>query len=169
MRPTRLDRYQEENSCWDSKKREARDESCSIMQQRDKWGRRRIGMSRTWRLMIVVLMAAFLVGCQGRVFLNLDVPIVIEPAPVYRSEVWGYLSYDHRDHHIRYTIRPNTSRHYEPLRNAEVTVVATGQSVLTDRDGYFFMRGVPHGRLSLLVRHNWVGPRSGVYISTSSR
>jgi len=127
-------------------------------------------MRRAWRLWVVILMAALLVGCQGRVFLNLDVPIVVEPAPPrYRAEVWGYLSYDHRDHHIRLTVAPNNHRHYEPLRNAKVTVVGTGMSVYTDRDGYFFMRGVPHGSLSLLVQHNWVGPRNGIYLSTSSR
>ncbi len=127
-------------------------------------------MRKAWRLLILVLMATFLVGCQGRVFLNLDVPIVVEPAPPrYQYEVWGYLSYDYRDHHIRYTIGPNDNRRYEPLRNATVTLAGTNRTVQTDRYGYFFMRGVPQGRVSLLVQHNWIGPRSGVYITTSSR
>jgi acyl-coenzyme A synthetase/AMP-(fatty) acid ligase len=127
-------------------------------------------MKKPWRLIVLLVIAASLVGCQGRVFLNLDVPIIIEPAPPqYRSEVWGYLSYDHRNHHIRYTVGRNNDRHYEPLRDAKVTVVGTGLSVYTDRDGYFFLRGVPHGRITLLVQHRWVGPSSGVYISTSSR
>lgn len=126
-------------------------------------------MRKVWRFAVLMVIAALLVGCQGRVFLNLDVPIVIEPAPQYRSEVWGYLSYDYHDDHIRYTVGRNYDRYYEPLRDAKVTVVGTGMSVYTDRDGYFFIRGVPHGRITLLVQHRWVGPSNGVYISTSSR
>ena len=104
-------------------------------------------MSRTWRLMIVVLMAAFLVGCQGRVFLNLDVPIVIEPAPVYRSKCG--------------VIFPMIIGSSYPLYNTDPTRADTTspcampgdsgrnrQSVLTDRDGYFFMRSAPWSSLA---------------------
>ena len=120
-------------------------------------------------LLALVLLTLVLTGCDGRLFVNLDVPIVIEPQPPkYRAEVYGYLSYDYRDHHIRLTTRPNYDRYYEPLRDAKVTVVGTGQAVHTDRDGYFFMRGVPNGRISLKVEHRWVGPHNGVYFSTWS-
>lgn len=127
-------------------------------------------MKKVLRLLTLTMIVVFLAGCQGRVFLNLDLPIVIEPAPPqYRAEVWGYLSYDNRSHHIRYTIGRNNDRDYQPLRDAKVTIVGTGLSVYTDRDGYFFLHGVPHGRLTLLVQHRWVGPSNGVYITTSSR
>jgi hypothetical protein len=126
-------------------------------------------MKKTWRLAALMVLAVFLAGCQGRVFLNLDVPIVVEPASRYRAEVWGYLSYDPYDEYIRYTVARNPNRHYRPLSDAKVTIVGTGMTVYTDRDGYFFLRGVPQGRLTLHVQHRWVGLRSGVYINTSSR
>lgn len=121
-------------------------------------------------LLALVVLTVFLVGCDGRLLVNLDVPIVVEPSgPVYRAEVDGYLSYDNRTHHIRLTNRPNYDRYYQPLRNAKVTVLETGQTVHTDRDGYFLVRGVPAGRLELRVQHNWVGPYHGVYFTTWGR
>ncbi|MCK9525081.1 MAG: carboxypeptidase-like regulatory domain-containing protein [Limnochordia bacterium] len=127
-------------------------------------------MRKEMRFILLIVVAGLLVGCQGRVFLNLDVPIVIEPArPPYRAETWGYLSYNKRDHHIIYTLGRNTDRSYRPLADAKVTVVGTGLSIHTDSDGYFYLRGVPHGSLSLLVQHKRVGPGSGVYIYTRSR
>lgn len=117
----------------------------------------------------LVLLAMMFAGCDGRIFLNLDVPIVIEPSPPrYRAEVDGYLSYDYRNHHIVLTTGPNYDRYYEPLRNAKVTVVETGSTVYTDREGYFFVRGVPNGKINLKIQHNWVGPYNGVFFSTWS-
>ena len=127
-------------------------------------------MRKAIRFVLLLVVAGLLVGCQGRVFLNLDVPIVVEPArPPYRGETWGYLSYNPRDHHIVYTIGRNNDRRYEPLRDAKVTIIGTGMSVYTDRDGYFYLAGVPHGRLTLLVQHRRVGPSNGVCINTASR
>lgn len=120
-------------------------------------------------LLALVLIAIFLVGCDGRVLVNLDVPIVVEPAPPrYRAEVDGYLSYDYRNHNVRLTKRPNYDRYYEPLRNAQVVVTETGQTVQTDRDGYFYVRGVPYGTITLKVQHSWVGPYNGMYFTTRS-
>lgn len=127
-------------------------------------------MKKAMQLVALIMTVVFLAGCQGRVLLNLDLPIIIETAPPqYRAEVWGYLSYDQQTHHIRYTIGKNYDRDYQPLRDAKVSIVGTGLTVYTDRDGYFFLSGVPHGRLTLLVQHRWVGPSTGVYLTTSSR
>ena len=127
-------------------------------------------MRKAMRFVLLLAVAVFLVGCEGRVFLNLDVPIIVEPSrPRYRAETWGYLSYNPRDHHIVYTIGRNNDRRYEPLRDAKVTVIGTGMSINTDRDGYFYLSGVPHGRLTLLVQHRRVGPGNGVYVYTASR
>lgn len=121
-------------------------------------------------LAVLILLTIVLAGCDGRLFVNLDIPIVVEPAPPkYRAEVDGYLSFDNRSHHIRLTSRPNYDRYYQPLNNAKVTLTETGQTVYTDRDGYFHIRGVPHGRTELRVQHNWVGPYRGVYFTTWSR
>ncbi|NMB02740.1 MAG: carboxypeptidase regulatory-like domain-containing protein [Firmicutes bacterium] len=121
-------------------------------------------------LIALVLVSIAMAGCDGRLFVNLDIPIVVEPAPPkYKAEVDGYLSYDNRTHHIRLTTRPNYDRYYQPLRNARVTVVGTGQTVETDRDGYFFMRGVPYGQIEIKVQHSWIGPYHGVYFTTRGR
>lgn len=120
-------------------------------------------------LVTLVLIAIFLVGCDGRLLLNVDVPIVVEPAPPrYRAEVDGYLSYDYRNHNVRLTSRPNDARYYEPLTNALVTVTETGQTVRTDRDGYFYLRGVPYGSITIRVQHNRVGSYNGTYFNTRS-
>lgn len=169
MRPIRLDQHLEENSTAPAV-RKGRPISNNLIEWKKESGCGGIQMKKVLRFIVLMAMATLLVGCQGRVLFNVDVPIVIEPAPPrYQAEAWGYLSYDPRDHHIRYTVGRNESRYYEPLRDAKVTVVGTGMSVYTDRDGYFYMRGVPHGRLTLLVEHRWVGPHNGVYITTSSR
>lgn len=118
----------------------------------------------------LILLSVLLVGCDSRVSVSLDVPIVVEPgAPRFRAEVDGYLSYDYRNHTIRLTSRKNSNRYYEPLSNAKVTVEEVGKTVITDRDGYFYMRGVPYGNVTIRVQHNWVGPYQGVYINTRSR
>lgn len=120
-------------------------------------------------VLTLILVAVLLSGCDGRVLVNLDLPIVIEPAPPrYRAEVDGYLSYDYRNHNVRLTTGPNYARYYEPLTNAKVTVMRTGQTVYTDGDGYFYMRGVPYGKIDIRVQHNWVGRYEGVYFSTRS-
>ncbi len=126
-------------------------------------------MKKMLSLAALLMIAVFLSGCQGRVLLNLNVPVVVEPSPRYRAEVWGYLSYDPYDDYIRYTVVPNHDPNFRPLRNADVTIVGTGKTVRTGRDGYFFISGVPQGKITLRVQHRWIGPRSGVYINTSSR
>ena len=120
-------------------------------------------------LVALVLTAALLAGCDGRLLVNLDIPIVVEPAPRYQGEVWGYLSYDSYTEHIRLNTTPDYSGRYRPLTNAIVSVVGLGKSVRTDRDGYFYIYGVPYGRVELKVQHSWVGPRSGVYFNAQGR
>lgn len=117
----------------------------------------------------LVLAAALLAGCDGRLLVRMDIPIVIEPEPRYDGEAWGYLSYDPYTEHIRLDSKPYRGARYRPLNNATVTVVGLGTTVVTDRDGYFYIYGVPYGRLELLVKHSWIGPRSGVYFTTYGR
>lgn len=122
------------------------------------------------RILLLVLLAVVLAGCDARVFLQLDVPVIIEPhpSPKYYHEVEGYISYDYRNHHITITTKPNYRRYYEPLENARVVVLETGKTVYTDRNGYFYARGVPYGVLNLKVLHNWIGPHDGVYFRYTS-
>ncbi|WP_461362595.1 peptidase associated/transthyretin-like domain-containing protein [Candidatus Darwinibacter acetoxidans] len=117
----------------------------------------------------LVLAAALLAGCDGRLLVRMDIPIVIEPEPRYDGEAWGYLSYDPYTEHIRLDSKPYRGARYRPLNNAAVTVVGLGRTVVTDRDGYFYIYGVPYGRLELLVKHSWIRPRSGVYFTTYGR
>lgn len=120
-------------------------------------------------MVALVLAAALLAGCDARVLLRMDVPIVLEPAPRYEAETWGYLSYDPKTEHIRLDSKPYRGGRYRPLADATVTVVGLGRTVRTDRDGYFFIHGVPYGRLELKVQHNWIGSRSGVYFTAQGR
>ena len=117
----------------------------------------------------LVLAAALLAGCDGRLLVRMDIPIVIEPEPRYDGEAWGYLSYVPYTVQIRLDSKPYRGARYRPLNNAAVTVVGLGRTVVTDRDGYFYIYGVPYGRLELLVKHSWIGPRSGVYFTTYGR
>lgn len=117
----------------------------------------------------LVLAAALLAGCDGRLLVRMDIPIVIGPEPRYDGEAWGYLSYDPYTEHIRLDSKPYRGARYRPLNNAAVTVVGLGRTVVTDRDGYFYIYGVPYGRLELLVKHSWIRPRSGVYFTTYGR
>ncbi len=125
---------------------------------------------RKTKILLLVLVAVILTGCDGSVFLRLDMPVIIEPhpSPKYYHEVEGYVSYDYRNHHITITPKPNYRRHYEPLENAKVVVLETGKTVYTDHKGYFYARGVPYGVLNLKVKHNWIGPYDGVYFRYTS-
>lgn len=110
-------------------------------------------MRKGW-LVGLVLVAALLAGCDGRVLVRLDVPIVVEPAPPrYRAEVDGYISYDDWIDHVALTGSRKNDRYYEPLVNARVTVEETGKSTYTDRHGYFHMGGLPSGRVTISVSH----------------
>lgn len=120
-------------------------------------------------LVAVLLAAALLAGCDGRLLLRMDIPIVIDPAPRYQGETWGYLSYDPYTEHIRLDSKPHRGGRYRPLTNASVSVVGMGITARTDKDGYFYIYGVPYGRLELKVQHSWIGPRSGVYFTTQGR
>lgn len=167
MRQTPSDQLLRDNCAATVRKRHL---DTNVMMDREKGTIGGIDMRRAMRLVLVLAIAMVLTGCQGRFVLNLDLPIVVEPArPPYRAETWGYLSYNPRDHHIVYTIGRNSHRSYQPLRDAKVTIVGTGLTVHTDHDGYFYLSGVPHGRLTLLVQHRRVGPSNGVYIQTTSR
>lgn len=116
----------------------------------------------------LVLVAVLLSGCDGRVLVRLDVPIVIEPAPPkYRAEVDGYLSYDDWVEHVAFNKGRKNSRYYEPLVNARVTVEETGKYTYTDRQGYFHIPGVPNGRITLRVSHSQL--RRDVYFETKSK
>lgn len=126
-------------------------------------------MKKQGLLVALVLAAALLAGCDARILFRADIPIVVEPAPRYDAETWGYLSYDPHTEHIRLDSKPYRSGRYRPLSNAVVTVTGTGISVRTDRDGYFYIHGVPYGRLELKVQHSWIGPRSGVYFTAHGR
>lgn len=122
-------------------------------------------------LIALVLAAVLLAGCDGRLLVNLDIPIVVEPAPPrYQGEAWGYLVVDPVTKYIQLLDRrPVFTSRRQPLENAEVTVVGTGLTVRTDRDGYFFVRGVPFGKIEIRVKHHSYGPRSGVYLTTRGR
>lgn len=122
-------------------------------------------------LVPLLLMALVLTGCDGYVFLRLDMPVVIEPqpSPQYRHYVEGYVSYDYRTNHITITRRPNRDKYYLPLKEAQVMVLETGKRIVTDHQGYFYISGVPRGTVNLKVTHNWIGPRTGVYFRYTSK
>ena len=118
----------------------------------------------------LVLAVALLAGCDTRVLPDLEIPIVVEPTPPpYPAGTWGYLSYDPYTEHIRLDSKPYHGGRYRPLNNAVVTVVGLGKSVRTDHDGYFYIHGVPYGRIELKVQHSWIGPRTGVYFTANGR
>lgn len=124
-------------------------------------------MRKGW-LVGLVLVAALLAGCDGRVLVRLDVPIVVEPAPPrYRAEVDGYISYDDWIEHVAFTASPNQNRYYEPLVNAKVRVEQTGKVTYTDRYGYFHIGGLPNGKVTLVVQHPRL--RGKVYFDTYTR
>lgn len=106
-------------------------------------------------LLVGLLVAVVLLsGCDGRVLVRLDVPIVIEPAPPkYRASIDGYLSYDDWVEHVAYSKERKHDRYYDPLVNAKVTVEETGRSTYTDRTGYFYLSEVPNGRITISVTH----------------
>ena len=74
-------------------------------------------------LVAVLLAAALLAGCDGRLLLRMDIPIVIDPAPRYQGETWGYLSYEPYTEHIRLDSKPHRCGRYLPLTNATVSMV----------------------------------------------
>lgn len=120
-------------------------------------------------VVLIALLAVLLAGCDGRIFLRLDVPILIEPHPSskYQHEVEGYVSFDYRTEHIVMTSRPRSGSYYEPLKNASVTVLETGRTVRTDQSGYFYLRAVPYGKINLKVEHAWIHPDAAYFTYTS--
>ncbi len=108
---------------------------------------------RRFLLVGLVLSALLFAGCDSDVFLRVDIPIVVKPAPRYRAEVSGYVSYDYWTRHVKLTDGYNYGRYYEPLSEAKITVRETGQVTYTDRNGYFHLRGVPYGWVTLVVEH----------------
>lgn len=122
-------------------------------------------MRKGWLVGLILVAAVLLTGCDGRVLVRLDVPIVIEPAPPkYRAEIDGYISYDDWIEHVAYTKGRKNDRYYEPLVNAKVTVEETGKYAYTDRYGYFHIDGVPNGRITLSVSHHRL--RRKIYFET---
>lgn len=114
----------------------------------------------------LLLLAVFLGGCQTWLRINLDLPILIEPVP-YKAEVDGYLFYDVWTRHVRLAPSYEYPRDYKPLVDAKVTVLETGKVTYTDRNGYFFLRGVPYGKLTIVVEHRRLWDRA--YFSVRSR
>lgn len=135
---------------------------------------------------MILFIAILITGCDSDVFIRINTPpIIIEPTPtvvvkpspsvvvrprrpIYRYQVDGYFSYDYRNHHIVYTKNRNNARYYEPLSNAKITITETGQEVRTDKNGYFYARGVPKGRLTIKLVHSWVGQWDGEYFTVYS-
>ncbi len=111
---------------------------------------------RKWALIGLLLGAVLFTGCQSQVWLELDLPIVIE-LPRYRSDLDGYVAYNSWSGNVRVTERYYADRSYQPLNDARITVVETGQVTFTDYDGYFVIRGVPQGELTLKIQHRRLG------------
>ena len=115
----------------------------------------------------LIMITVLFTGCQGWLRINLDVPVLLEPDPPYRAEVDGYVSYDSWVRHVQLTNAYSRQRFYEPLVDAKVTVLETGKVTYTDRNGYFFLRGVPYGKLTLMVEHRRLWEKA--YFTVRSR
>lgn len=143
-------------------------------------------MRKNFMIIMLLFISIFITGCDSDLFIRINTPpIIIEPTPtvvvkpspsvivtpsrpIYRYQADGYFSYDYRNHHIKYTRNRNYGRYYEPLSNAKITILETGKEVRTDKNGYFHVRGVPRGRLTIKLVHNWVGKWDGEYFTVYS-